>query len=264
MLSDTTRDAIAAEIHSCFQNKTQVSLLNRRYPDIEMEDSYRIQEGVISRFKQQGRTVKGYKIGLTSKPMQEMANSSEPDYSAILDDMFYPESGETPRADWQQPLVEIEMAFVMKERLQGPGINVADVIRATDFVLPAIEIVDFRVAFEPGMDVRDTIADLAAVGGIVLGGNPIHLNDIDIRDINGSLTINGETKESGSSAAVLGNPLNAVAWLANKLSEFGVCFEPGDVILSGSFLRAVPVKAGDTVVAQFDKGFGDVSFTFTE
>jgi len=263
MLSDQLRQELATDIHRCFREKSQVPLLNPRFPEIEMEDAYRIQEQVVQKFRDDGHKVRGYKIGLTSKPMQEMANSTEPDYAAMLDFMFYPEAGESPRADWQQPLVEIEMAFVMKERLSGPGVNVADVIRATDFVLPSIEVVDFRVAYGPGMDVRDTIADLAAVGGVILGGNPLDLRDIDIRNVQGSLLINGEVKEEGNSAAVLGNPLNAVAWLANKLAEFGVAFEPGDVILSGSFLRAVPVSAGDELVARFDSGFGDISFTFT-
>jgi 2-keto-4-pentenoate hydratase len=263
MLTEALRLQIATDIYRCFTEKSQIPLLNPRYPDIEMEDAYRIQESVVKSFIAQGHRVKGYKIGLTSKPMQEMANSTEPDYSAVLDNMFYPEAGESPRSDWQQPLIEIEMAFVMKERLAGPGINVAEVIRATDFVLPAIEIVDFRVAYGPGMDVRDTIADLAAVGGVILGGNPMNLRDIDIRNVGGSLIINGEVREEGNSVAVLGNPLNAVAWLANKLSEFGVAFEPGDVILSGSFLRALPVAAGDEIIARFDSGFGDITFTFT-
>lgn len=263
MLTDDLRQQIATDIYRCFREKSQIPLLNPRFPDIELEDAYRIQEQVVRSFIADGQRVKGYKIGLTSKPMQEMANSTEPDYSAMLDSMFYPEAGESSRAEWQQPLVEIEMAFIMKERLQGPGINVADVIRATDFVLPAIEIVDFRVAFGPGMDVRDTIADLAAVGGVILGGNPKDLRDIDIRNVGGSLIVNGEEREKGCSVEVLGNPLNAVAWLANKLAEFGVAFEPGDVILSGSFLRALPVAAGDEIVARFDSGFGDVTFSFT-
>ena len=263
MLSDTERKNIAADIIRCFREKDQISLLSKRYPDIEVDDSYRIQECVVDALKSDGRRVKGYKIGLTSKPMQEMAGSTEPDYSAILDDMFYPEGGDSPRSDWQTPLVEIELAFVMKKRLEGPGINMADVIGATDFVIPAIEIVDFRVAYEPGMDVRDTIADLAAVGGVVLGGNARNLRSVDIRNVNGSLIINNEVREQGNSAAVLGNPINAVVWLANKMAEFGVAFEPGDVILSGSFLRALPVQAGDELVARFDSGFGDIAFTFT-
>ncbi len=263
MLSTDVHQEIAKKIFQCFKDHSQIPLLNTSYPELEVEDSYRIQEHVVAAFQAEGRSIKGYKIGLTSKAMQEMAGSSEPDYSAMLDHMFLDESSETPLAEWASPIVEIELAFVMKEELSGPGVNVADVIRATDFVLPAIEIVDFRVALSPGMDVRDTIADLAAVGGVVLGGNPVDLRDIDIRNVQGSLIINGETREQGLSSAVLGNPLTAVAWLANKLSEFDVSFKPGDVILSGSCVRALPVQAGDEVVARFDNGFGDVAITFT-
>ena len=263
MLTEVQRQDIAADIFRCFVEKTQRGLLTKAYPDIDMEDAYRIQEKVVASHLAGGRTVKGYKIGLTSKPMQEMAGTTEPDFAALLDNMFIDEAAETPRADWQMPLVEIELAFVMKTRLAGPGLNVADVIRATEFVLPAIEIVDFRVAMEPGMDVRDTIADLAAVGGVVLGGNPMRLEDIDVRHVSGTLAINGEVREQGIASAVLGNPLTAVVWLANKLAAFGVAFEPGDVILSGSFLRALPVDAGDEVVAEFDNGFGAVSINFT-
>ncbi len=263
MLSREVRKEIAAKIFRCFRDRSQIPLLSTSYPDIEVEDSYRIQEQVVSLFLAEGREVRGYKIGLTSKAMQEMVGSTEPDYSAMLDHMFIPESSELLRADWSDPIVEIELAFVIREKLTGPGVNVADVIRCIDFVLPAIEIVDFRVARAPGMDVRDTIADLAAVGGVVLGGNPLPLQAIDVREVQGSLIINGETMEQGMSSAVMGNPLTAVAWLANKLSEFDVTFEPGDVILSGSFLRALPVQAGDEVVARFDSGFGDVAVRFT-
>lgn len=263
MLPTVTRQEIAQRILQCLANGNQVPLLNTTYPDLEIEDAYRIQEAVLSSLIDQGRSVKGYKIGLTSKPMQQMMGSTEPDYSAILDDMFLAETTETPRASWCDPMVEIELAFVMKESLRGPGVNVADVIRATDFVLPAIEIVDFRVARAPGMDVRDTIADLAAVGGVVLGGNPMPLNTLDVRAVQGSLIINDEVREQGQANAVLGNPLNAVAWLANKLSEFDVTFAAGDVILSGSFVRALPVHAGDRVTARFESGFGDVEVTFT-
>lgn len=262
MLSPDLHAEIAANIFRCFKDNSQIPLLNAAYPELEVQDSYRIQERVVASFLAEGRKIKGYKIGLTSKAMQELAGSSEPDYSAMLDDMFIDEGAVLARADWSDPLVEIELAFVMKEPLQGPGVNVADVIRATDFVLPAIELVDFRVARMPGMDVRDTIADLAAVGGVVLGGNPISLRDIDVRKVQGSLVINGEVREQGVSSAVLGNPLTAVAWLANKMSEFDVTFQPGDVILSGSFVRALPVQAGDQIIARFDNGFGDVALAF--
>jgi 2-keto-4-pentenoate hydratase len=263
MLSDEVRREIAANIFQCFEDHSQIPLLNTSYPELEVEDSYRIQEHVVASFLAEGRTIRGYKIGLTSKAMQDMAGTTEPDYSAMLDHMFIDEGSETPRNAWASPIVEIELAFLMKEALSGPGVNIADVIRATDFVLPAIEIVDFRVAPGPGMDVRDTIADLAAVGGVVLGGNPRRLEQIDVRNIHGSLLINGEAREEGLSSAVLGNPLTAVAWLANKMAEFDVAFKPGDVILSGSMVRALPVQAGDEVVARFDGGFGDVVVTFT-
>ncbi|WP_020681319.1 2-keto-4-pentenoate hydratase [Marinobacterium rhizophilum] len=262
MLNDSTRLAIAGQIFACFKSKEQISLLTQSHPDIEMEDAYRIQEQVIEKFVAQGRRIKGYKIGLTSKAMQEMLGSTEPDYSTVLDDMFVDEEAHLNRADFASPMVEIEIAFVMKERLQGPGINAADVIRATDFVLPSIEVVDFRVAPAPGMDVRDTIADLAAVGRVALGGNPVRLDAIDIRNIKGELLINDEVRETGLSSDVLGNPVTAVAWLANKLAEFGVAFEPGDVIFSGSCTRALPVAAGDRVTARFDNGLGNVNLTF--
>ena len=137
--------------------------------------------------------------------------------------MFAAEESELARSNWLTPVVESELAFVIKDRLTGPGITVADVIRATDFVLPAIEIADFRVARAAGMDVRDITADMGAAGGAVLGVNAVSLNDIDILSVNSSLIINGEERAKGVASEVLGNPVSAVAWLANKLSESGVC-----------------------------------------
>jgi 2-oxo-hept-3-ene-1,7-dioate hydratase/2-keto-4-pentenoate hydratase len=203
MLTEQLRGEIVSKIYRCFQEKTQRPLLTKSYPDIEVEDAYHIQEQVVASLVADGCKIKGYKIGLTSPALQELAESTEPDDAAIPDDMFIPEGSTLSRADWFDPLVAIEIAFVMKERLQGPGVTIAEVIQATDFVLPAIEVVDFRVARAPGMDVRDTIADLAAVGGEVLGGNPLSLNDIDIRTIQGSLFINGKVREEGASAEVL-------------------------------------------------------------
>ncbi|MEM8863695.1 MAG: 4-oxalocrotonate decarboxylase, partial [Chloroflexota bacterium] len=155
---------------------------------------------------------------------------------------------------------EIELAFVMKEGLQGPNVNAADVIRATDFVLPAIELVEKRVEERNG--VVDTIADLASCAAVVLGGNPMKLTDIDIRNIQGAVIKNGEQVTAGSSMAVMGNPVNAIAWLANKLHEFGVAFEAGHTILAGSFIRVVPTADGDHFIARFDSGFGDIHLHF--
>ena len=147
---------------------------------------------------------------------------------------------------------------VLKEPLRGPSVNAADVIRATDFVLPALEIVDNRYNGRGKKMLVDSISDAAACGLVVLGGRPVRLTDIDIRRVSASLLINGDIMETGSAAAVMGNPINAVAWLANKLNEFGVGMEPGNVILSGSFIKAIPFEAGDSLVALYDQ-LGEVT-----
>jgi len=262
MLTDDVRKEIAARIYRCFQDRVQISLLTTTYPDIEIGDSYHIQNYVVSLFKEAGSRVKGYKMGLTSKAVQQLVGSTEPNFSPLLDHMFTAEESELARSNWLTPVVESELAFVIKDRLTGPGINVADIIRGTDFVLSAIEIADFRVARAPGMDVRDITADMAAAGGVVLGKNPVSLHDIDILAVNCSLTINEEERAKGVASEVLGNPLYAVAWLANKLSEFGVALEPGQVILSGAMLNAQPVEAGDQILARFDHGLGDIKLSF--
>lgn len=262
MLDTEVRKTITQDILNVYDTRQPLPLLTQTYPDITVEDAYAIQEAFIKHRLSQGRTIRGYKVGLTSKVMQEMSGATEPDYSAMTDDQFLNEDTPLSADLFFNPLIEIEIAFVMKQALKGPGISVVDVIRATDFVLPAIEIVDFRVGPAPGMNVIDTIADLAACGATVLGGNPMYLQDIDIRAIHGEMLINGELIQEGYSNAVLGNPLTAIAWLANKMGEFGVSFSPGDVILAGSFVRAMPVKAGDEVVARFSHGFGDVKTSF--
>jgi len=264
MLDNSIRTKIIDDLFNVYRTRQQMPLLTETYPDIEIEDSYRIQEGFVKRQVDAGAQVKGYKVGLTSKPMQEMAGSTEPDFSAITDDLFLPEGTSYPRSDFFTPLLEIEIAFVMKHALKGPGVMPVDVIRATDFVLPAIELVDMRVASEkPGMTIVDSVADLAWCGAVILGANPRPLDAIDIRTINGSFIRNGEVEMEGEASAVLGNPVTSVAWLANKLGEFGVVFEPGQVILTGSFTRAVPIHAGDDIICRFDQGLGDVSVSFT-
>lgn len=262
MLDDITRARIVEDLEGVYRTRKPLPLLTKTYPGIEVEDAYRIQEAFVARRVAGGARIKGYKVGLTSKPMQEMAGSDEPDFSAMTDDLFIPESTPIPAARFFDPMIEIEIAFVMKKALKGPGVLPMDVIRATDFVAPAIEIVDFRVARAPGMNIIDTVADLAACGGVVLGANPRRLDAIDIRRVHGTILRNGELQQAGEASAVLGNPVTSVAWLANKLGEFGVAFEPGQVILTGSFVRAFPIKAGDEILCQFDQGLGDVATSF--
>ncbi|MET0580234.1 MAG: fumarylacetoacetate hydrolase family protein [Ilumatobacteraceae bacterium] len=232
--------------------------VSNRWEDADIEDAYAIGLAVRDLKLAAGRRVKGHKVGFTSKAMRSLVGATEPDYGFLYDDWFVPEGSVAPLSRMNRPLVEQELAFVMGGRLVGPSVNAADVIRATDFVLPALEVVDSRFTGRGRHLLVDSIADAASCGFVVLGGNPARLTDIDVRRIGGSLAINGDILETGTAAAVMGNPVNAVAWLANKLAEFGVAMEPGDVILSGSFVKAVPFGAGDNVHAMFDH-LGEVS-----
>jgi 2-oxo-hept-3-ene-1,7-dioate hydratase/2-keto-4-pentenoate hydratase len=258
MLDAATRAKILADINGVYATRKPLPLLTQTYPGITIEDAYAIQQAFIAERIVAGRRIKGYKVGLTSKVMQESMGSSEPDFSSMTDDLFLPEDTPLDSAQFFLPMIEIEVAFVMKHPLSGPGVLPVDVIRATDFVLPSIEIVDFRVGPGPGMTITDTVADLAACGAAVLGANPRRLDQLDLRTVQGEMLINGNVVQNGLASAVLGNPVTAVAWLANKLGEFGVTFQPGDTILTGSFVRAMPVKAGDEIIARFDQGLGDV------
>jgi 2-keto-4-pentenoate hydratase len=193
--------------------------------------------------------------------MQQMMGVDEPDYGHLLDDMFVLEGSAIPAADFCDPRVEVEVAFVLGKGLTGPGVSAADVLRATDFVLPAIEVIDSRIR-DWKIGLADTIADNASSARVVLGGHPTSLNDVDPRTIGAVLRKNGEVVETGAAGAVLGNPVTAVAWLANKVHSFGVTLEPGHVIMPGSCTRAVDVNAGDVIRADFDY-LGYVSVVFS-
>ena len=262
MLDQATRDRIVDAFFDTYETRKPLPLPSKTWPGIEVEDAYRIQQAFIARKVAAGSKVKGYKVGLTSKAMQEFSGTTEPDFSAIIDNFFVPEATPIPMSRFFAPMIEMEIAFVMKEPLRGPGVLPVDVIRATDFVLPAIEIVDFRVERGPGLSVIDNIADLAFCGAVVLGANPRRLDQIDIRRVNGAIYKNGVKELEGEASAVLGNPVTAVAWLANKLGEFGTSFEPGDTILTGSFVRVLPVEPGDEFTCRFDQGLGEVSTSF--
>jgi len=251
-----TNDQILMAAQSLWQaEKTRdwAEPLSTRFPDATIDDAYRIGLAVRDIKLANGRRVKGHKIGLTSKAMRDLTGAKEPDYGFVFDNWFTLEGETIHRSAMNRPLVEVELAFVMGKELSGPSVNAADVIRATEFVLPALEIVDSRYKGRGKNLLVDSISDAASCGLVVLGGNPIKLTDVDVRRLSASLSINGEVMESGSAAAVMGNPINAVVWLANKLLEFDVSMQPGDVILSGSFVKAIPFGAGDSLVALYDQ-----------
>jgi 2-oxo-hept-3-ene-1,7-dioate hydratase len=259
VLTEAEVTEAASALYRAELDDEPIAPISETYPDADVADAYRISMAVTELKVKAGRIVKGHKIGLTSKAMRELLDAGEPDYGTLFDDWFILEGGVVPCSRMNRPLVEVELAFVLREALAGPGVNAVDVIRATDFVLPCIEVVDVRQTGRGPKPLVDSISDAAACGRVVLGGCPARLTDLDIRRVGASLSINGSIEQSGVASAVMGNPINAVAWLANKLHEFGVVPEPGHVILSGSFIKAIPFQPGDTVAALFDR-LGEVTF----
>jgi 2-keto-4-pentenoate hydratase len=259
-LTSEQHEAVAAALFEAERTRVWIEPVSAQFPDADVEDAYAISKAVTRRKLAAGRVVKGHKIGLTSKAMRSTTGATEPDYGTMFDDWFVAEGSVVQRSAMNRPLVEVEIAFVLKHDLPGPGVNAADVIRATDFILPCLEIVDVRQSGRGPKMLIDSISDAAACGFVVLGGNPRRLTDIDVRRIGATLYVNGDAEESGMASAVMGNPINAVAWLANKLHEYGVALEAGHVVLSGSFIKAIPFGAGDTLTAIFDT-LGEVSLS---
>jgi 2-oxo-hept-3-ene-1,7-dioate hydratase len=246
----------AKRLDEAEETRTPIRQLSLQYPDMTIDDAYAVQRAWVDMKLGEGRRLRGRKIGLTSRAMQQSVNITEPDYGAIYDDMFFADGSDIPLDRFIAPRVEVELAFVLGEPLVGPDCTVLDVLRATDFVVPALEILDARVQMSDpdtghARTIVDTIADNAADAGIVTGGRVIRPLDIDLRWAAALLYRNGTIEESGVAAAVLNNPANGVAWLANKLASHGDSLEPGLVILSGSFTRAVWARAGDTFHADY-------------
>lgn len=251
MIDDVTRDQLAAELAQAEQNHQPIRQLSQRYPAITLEDAYAIQRLGIARKIAAGRVVKGHKIGLTSRAMQVSSQIDEPDYGVLLDDMFFAEGSDIHVARFIVPRVEVELAFILQRSLRGPQCTLFDVLKATDYVIPALEIIDARChGIDPETQrprkVFDTIADNAASAGVVMGGRPVKVDALDLRRVSALMYRNGVIEESGVAAAVLNHPANGVAWLANKLARHGVQLEAGQVILSGSFTRPVAARHGDT------------------
>lgn len=261
MLSETQRREASTTLVDAEQHNEPVSPLSETFPAIDMEDAYAIQRMGVQRRIAGGARLAGHKIGLTSRAMQEQLNVGEPDYGHLLSDMFVLEGMDIPASELCSPRVEPEVAFVLKHRLAGPGLTVADVLRATAFVLPALEVIDSRIA-DWRIALPDTVADNASSARVVLGASPVPVDRFDLRLIGAVLWKKGKVEETGASGAVLGNPASAVCWLANELAGFEVALEAGQVVMPGACTRAVPVQAGDHVRAEFD-GLGFVSVRFS-
>lgn len=242
--------AIADELAAAEANRTMIERLTLRYPEMTVEDSYAVQNEWRRRAQESGRRLVGRKIGLTSKVMQEATGITEPDYGAIFADQVHENGSVIEHGQYSNVRIEVELAFVLRDELRGPNVSIFDVLRATEYVVPALEILSSRVQME-GRTIVDTISDNAALGGMVYGGNPVAPDAVDLRWVSALLYRNETLEDTGVAAAVLNHPANGVAWLANKLAAHRDALEAGSIVLAGSFTKPMWVHPGDTVHADY-------------
>ncbi|MBE9397077.1 2-oxo-hepta-3-ene-1,7-dioic acid hydratase [Pontibacterium sp. N1Y112] len=266
MLSQEIINDCANQLHQAEKTREQVRQLSLQHPEITIEDAYAIQRKWVEMKLAEGRSVIGHKIGLTSRAMQQSSQIDEPDYGTLLNDMLFQDGGDIPTDQFIVPRIEVELAFILAKPLKGPNCTIFDVYNATDYVVPALELIDARSqSIDPDSGrprkVFDTISDNAANAGIILGGRPIKPTELDLRWVSAMMYRNGVIEETGVAAGVLNHPANGVAWLANKLAPYDVTLEPGQIILGGSFTRPVPARKGDTFHVDYGK-LGSISVNF--
>lgn len=249
MLSDADIQSAAESLLQADERCEPITQLSHTFADMTIEDAYRIQGAWADLRVARGARVVGHKIGLTSRAMQKASQISEPDYGRIFDDAFYHDGARIDAARFSKPRLEAELAFVMAEALEGPNVHTYDVMRATEYVIPALEVIDYRT--QTPRAITDTIADNAAFGAIVTGGRIVRPMDVDIRWVGATLSKNAQIEESGVSAAVMGHPAAGIAWLVNKLHAVGAKLEKGQIVLAGSFTRPIDIAAGDVVHADY-------------
>ena len=250
MMDQRLMQELAVKLDHAEKTRTQLRHFSAAYPEMTIADGYGIQREWVKLKLAEGHVIKGRKIGLTSRAMQQSSQISEPDYAPLLDSFFF-EPGEIPIDRFIAPRLEVELAFILNKPLEGPGVTLFDVLEATAYVTPAIEIIDSRIEqfdrdTKAPRKVYDTISDFAACAGIVTGGRPVRPLDLDLRWAGALLYQNGSIERTGLAAAVLGHPATGVAWLANKIAPYGERLNANDVILAGSFTSPVYVHAGDT------------------
>jgi 2-oxo-hept-3-ene-1,7-dioate hydratase len=243
---------IADELAEADRDKSVIPRITARYPDATIEDSYAIQGVWRDTMLDSGRRLIGRKIGLTSKAMQQATGITEPDYGVMFDDTVYSTGSVIDFDQFSNVRIEVELAFVLKDPLEGPHCTLFDVLRATEYVTPALEVLNSHIELE-GRTIVDTISDNAAYGGMVLGGIPMRPDQIDLRWVSAMLYRNEQIEETGVAAGVLNHPATGVAWLANKFHQHGARLEAGEIILAGSFTRPMWVAKGDSVLCDYGK-----------
>lgn len=260
-MKDETLKALARALQQAELERQPIDPLTDAHPDLTVEDAYAIQKEVVRQKTRQGSKVRGRKVGFTAPAVQQMLGMNEPGYGYLLDSGA---AGAGERISFDrllQPKLEAEIAFVLKDRLRGPGLTIPDVLSAVDYLVPAFEIIDSRIR-DWRIKAADTIADNASHGMFVLGDTRLAVNELDLPSAQMKLEKNGEVVATGTGKAVLGNPVLAVVWLANKLSETGGQLEAGEVILSGALATPLVLSKGDAVRANFG-ALGSVAISFS-
>lgn len=265
-LSPETTRTLAKRLYDARKSRTQLRHFSKEHPEMTVEDGYAIQREWVKLELKDGRAICGRKIGLTSRAMQQSSQITEPDYAPLMDDMFFDTGGDIAIQRFIAPRVEVELAFVLARALKGPRVTLVEVLQATEYVIPALEIIDARIEqfdrdTKAARKVFDTIADFAANAGIVLGGRPVKPDAIDLRWVGALLYKNAVIEETGLAAAVLNHPAVGVAWLANKIALYDEQLNPGDVVLSGSFTRPTVAVCGDVMHADYGP-LGNISIRF--
>jgi len=253
---------LAAQLRRAERDRDPIGPLTEAHPELTVRDAYRIQQLNVAARKDAGERVRGRKVGLTSLAMQRQLGVDEPDFGAITDRMIVEDGDAVSVGELLQPRVEAEVAFVMERELAGPGVTTTDAVRAIAGAVASIEIIDSRIA-DWRIKLVDTVADNASSARVVAAGRLTPLAGLDLRLLGMALSVNGAVAATGAGAAVLGNPVRCVAWLANTLGELGVPLRAGDLVLAGALHAALPVAAGDVVHAEFAE-LGSVTARFVD
>jgi 2-oxopent-4-enoate/cis-2-oxohex-4-enoate hydratase len=255
-----TIESLGDELYRALRERAPIDPLTARHPDMTVDDAYAVQQRMIARLTSQGAKIVGKKVGVTSRAVMTMLGVFQPDFGFLLDDMIVPDGELVAPGRLIQPKAEGEIAFLLKRDLAGPGIGAADVIAATECVMPCFEIVDSRIR-DWKIKIQDTVADNASCGVFVLGDRALDPRRIDLSTCGMVLEKNGEVVATGAGAAALGSPLNSVAWLANTLGRLGIGLAAGDVVLSGALAAMIPAHPGDNFRVSIG-GLGSCSVRF--
>ena len=256
MLDTDAIQALANDLYDAEQSRRQTRAATLTYPDIDMDDAYAVQRAWVDRKIADGDKITGYKIGLTSRAMQQAMHIDTPDFGILLESMYYANNSTINTADFCDPRIEVELGFVMKKPLFGEHVTVDEVLDATDYIVPSLELIaarSHRVDPETGYTrkVFDTISDNAANAGYIVGDQRFAPRDIDLRWSGAILYLNGEVEETGLAAGVMDHPAKGICWVCKRFASHGIGLEAGQFVLSGSFTRPVLARPGDNMVCDY-------------